>query len=486
MVSCGRNFIDFANVFKAFVGSFYLSVAYWFSQCGLILTMVCILVTAITTDYCTQLMIKCKHEIINRLTIIDKKEQDITPEEKAHQLQERERIGRNLTYAEIANITLGKNAVYVVNTAIFITQFGFTTQYIIFLGNTIQALFPYTANNSTNNSNLADGDIYPVNDNARLTTAPVYELTVIIPIPFFIACSLFRDVRKLAPVSLAGNMAIFCGFFATLGVIYSDFHIIEEIQFAQWAALPLCFGAVSGAFEGIGTVIPVESSMVGNRHMYPCFLHLTIALLALISSTLGASGYLRFGSNTQQIIIENLIETEESTLLTIIYSFICLSVALTYPLQLFPVLGVIENGLFLPGKILGPRKLKADDHDELDNGHNIQNPLIDENKELAIAIPKSVPAWQRNMLRISLICIQVGIAILLKNQYAYFGSIVGTIGACVLGYILPPLIHIKLWRHQVSWAFTALNIFIVCIFGIIGGIMSLSFGFKTIIERLIN
>ncbi|XP_071947226.1 uncharacterized protein [Antedon mediterranea] len=383
-------------------------------------------------------MIVCKYEIIDRLTRIDKDEQDITTEEKEHQNKERERISRNLTYAEIANFSLGKKGLYTVNAAIFITQFGYTIQYIIFLGNTVQSLFLFGDTPVTNTSTIT------VADNARvgLTTSPTYNLVVLIPIPFFIACSLLRDVRNLAPISLAGNAAIFCGLFATLAIIYSDFHVADEIEYFKWAALPMLFGTLSGAFEGIGTVIPVEASMVGNRHMYPYFLHFTICILALILSSLGISGYLRYGHATQQIIIENLIEDENSMFLTIVYSLICISVMLTYPLQLFPVIEVIENAFFLPGKIFGP-----------ENGSETDT-LIKEKAiaGVAVAVPTSVSAWKRNLIRLLLICAEVGIAIFFKNQYAYFSSIIGSIGAPVLAYFLPPLIHIKLKRHQLQQA----------------------------------
>ncbi|XP_071947224.1 uncharacterized protein [Antedon mediterranea] len=491
MVSCGRNLIDFANVLKAFIGSFYLSIAYWFSQCGLALSLICIVVIALATDYCTNLMIVCKYEIIDRLTIIDKDEQDITAEEKEHQNKERERIGRNLTYAEIANFSLGKKALYVVNAALFITQFGYTVQYIIFLGNTVQSLFPFGDKPYTNTSNVTDdGGLYPVVDNARVTTSPTYNLVVLIPIPFFMACSLLRDVRNLAPISLAGNAAVICGFFATLGIIYNDFHVADEIEYFKWAALPMLFGAVSGAFEGIGTVIPVEASMVGNRHMYPYFLHLTICILALILSSLGISGYLRYGHATQQIIIANLIEENDSIFLTIIYTLICISVMLTYPLQLFPVIEVIENALFLPGKIFGPKTLVVESvngEGGIQEASETDALIKDKSKVgLAVAVPKSVSAWKRNLIRLLLICAEVGIAILFKDQYAYFGSIFGTIGASVLGYFLPPLIHIKLKRHQVWWGITALNVFLLTVFGVIGGSTSLGLGIKTIVDRMIN
>ena len=100
------------------------------------------------------------------------------------------------------------------------------------------------------------------------------------------------------------------------------------------------------AFEGIGTIIPIESSMKGNRAAYPQMLRAAITLVALILGRLrgdathfwhlmvhsfGILGYLKYGAHVDQIITQELSQT--SIVVKCIRAFLVVGISCTFPLQ---------------------------------------------------------------------------------------------------------------------------------------------------------
>lgn len=94
-------------------------------------------------------------------------------------------------------------------------------------------------------------------------------------------------------------------------------------------------------------VIPIESSMVGNRHLFPAFLHGAILILAAILGTFGIMGYLRFGSDVKQMLNTNL--PQGSAVAMGVNIGICIGILLTFPLQIYPVIEILEKYLFTEG-----------------------------------------------------------------------------------------------------------------------------------------
>ena len=80
-----------------------------------------------------------------------------------------------------------------------------------------------------------------------------------------------------------------------------------------------------------------------NKHRYPLYLHLAVGLVSCILGGFGVIGYIVYGSDTPQIVTENL---PPGPLVTVVKVLLCLAVLLTYPLQLFPITEVIESYIF--------------------------------------------------------------------------------------------------------------------------------------------
>ncbi|OPL20352.1 proton-coupled 1-like amino acid transporter, partial [Mytilus galloprovincialis] len=84
--------------------------------------------------------------------------------------------------------------------------------------------------------------------------------------------------------------------------------------------------------------------MEGNRHNFASFLHGAILVLSVILGSFGILGYLRFGSGVEQML--NLNIPSASWFAFSINICVIVGVALTFPLQIYPVTEMIELVLF--------------------------------------------------------------------------------------------------------------------------------------------
>ena len=94
-------------------------------------------------------------------------------------------------------------------------------------------------------------------------------------------------------------------------------------------------------------IVPIESSMGENSHLFPHLLYLVVLLFTCVLASLGFLSYLRLGTSTAQVIIWNL---QPNSMLQLVVSLVvCIGVVFTFPLQCFPIIEIFEHLLFAPG-----------------------------------------------------------------------------------------------------------------------------------------
>lgn len=147
----------------------------------------------------------------------------------------REEVEQEMTLGDIGLIAIGKWGIRIVDMALVLTQTGFCVAYFIFIGNTLQDMFPvnwidknnHTIANGTNITHFGNlinnGDITSQRNATPLvpalvaeTTAPPFVLLLLVPFPFIVLMSFVRNVRKLGPISGVANVAILVGFVSLL------------------------------------------------------------------------------------------------------------------------------------------------------------------------------------------------------------------------------------------------------------------------------
>ncbi|CAG2249831.1 PAT [Mytilus edulis] len=270
------------------------------------------------------------------------------------------------------------------------------------------------------------------------SSAPSLKFLVALPLPLFIIFAMIRTIRKMSFISVLANISIFTGCIAVFIFLVIDFEVHPDIGYFNWEGFPVFFGQVTAAFEGIGLVVPVESSMEGNRHNFASFLHGAILVLSVILGSFGILGYLRFGSGVEQML--NLNIPSASWFAFSINICVIVGVALTFPLQIYPVTEMIELVLFSHGSICGPKNGKDPD----DSTEEMLLPK--DSPDLVKLIPKEVSAWKRNLVRFFVVCVTAGLAVIFRDSFAYVGAFTGAIGSSLLAYILPVSVSSKdLW-----------------------------------------
>lgn len=215
------------------------------------------MIIATITDHCCQLIIKCKNAAVEMVLHSSSKYQVLQTEACYEEMARvKETIEKEMTLGDIGKIAIGPWGYRIVNTALIITQTGFCIAYFIFMGNTIAEMFPlnYKPHHVTPvkrsafsiNSGMDTGHsltstfstmVSPTaitkterpttlrNSSTMIpplegvTTAPLFVLLVLIPLPFLVLMALVRSIRKLGPISGVANVTLLLGFLGLLGFL---------------------------------------------------------------------------------------------------------------------------------------------------------------------------------------------------------------------------------------------------------------------------
>lgn len=528
--SMWQQFTDFANVLKAFIGTSYLSLPFAFYQSGLVLGAVGLVIIATITDHCCQLIIKCKNAAVEMILNSSPKYQELQTEECYEEMARiKETIENEMTLGDIGKIAVGPWGLRLVNMALIITQTGFCVAYFIFMGNTIAEMFPiaYKPHNVTpikksmlfTPTGPATGSpsvptTMPRNSSTMIpplegkSTAPLFVLIVLIPLPFLVAMAYVRSIRKLGPISGVANVTLLAGFFGLLTFLLKGLHFkMKDVSLARLSTFPIFFGQLTGAYEGIGTVIPIESSMAENRPRFPLYLHLALGIVSSILGSFGMLGYTIYGSNVPQIVTDTL---QTGVMAQLVRVTLIVAVLMTYPLQLYPVIEIAESicftkvhsrnkshmGEIIAGPSVEPESspvsptdpsMRDSEYPVLDSSSGASTSIKDETEVL---IPKDTEElqykaapWKRNLLRTVLVLITAGIAVALKDEFAYVNAFIGSLGSSVLAYILPCTFHLVLYKHTNSVGVVIKDIVFI-IFGIVGGVVGVVITVQNVIKHL--
>eukprot|EP00050_Salpingoeca_kvevrii_P015154 m.44036 g.44036 ORF g.44036 m.44036 type:complete len:490 (+) comp6184_c0_seq1:2677-4146(+) len=447
---------DFANVFKAFIGSNYLGLPFAFGQAGWLLGTVLLVVIAAATDYCCQLIVKCK--VLAAARVRD--QHGLSEQEHQHLMD-------TMQYGDVGEACFGRYGRYLIDLAVAFTQFGFCIGYAIFLGNMLSEL----------NSDLSK------------------EVSMLFFAPLFAGCALLASVRVLGPVSMVANVALLVGFVSVIGYELRDFSIHESVRAVDWGKSPVFFGIMTSDFEGIGTVIPIQSSMGVNQHKYPRYLHITIALITVILGSFGILGYLKYGADVEQIIVSEL---PNGALANFVRCSLVIAISLTYPLQAFPIFQIVERYVGIeqslpaattPASVMAVRP-NADSDDEFQvllvnedsPAQRAVESASDDGDEVTLhevprlpqeSMPVTIPLLSRQFAGRAIITIlTILMGMLLKDAFSYVGAIVGAVGSSALSFIIPPLMLVRLTWSEMGMPCITFNYSII-LFGLLGGAVGL-------------
>ena len=321
-------FATLMHILKANIGIGLLSMPNAIQDAGYVLGPTLLILMGLIATHCMTLLVTCSHHLCTQMQL------------------------PALSYADVAELSiaykfkkkyLGLAARWGVNCMLLITQLGFCCTYIAFIAKNVILL--------VENSNRVL--FSEVDSDNRI------RLTIIIILPMFIIFSYIRSLKLLAPISAEANL---CYLYAIIVILAFCFLTLAkqngvgpDVQAFSTNLLtyPLFFGNVIFAFEGIGSVLPLENK-ISNPKLFQPVLWTGMFIVITLYVILGLIGYLTFGSNLEEVISLNL----PRVILSPVYLF--------YPVAtLFLSYGIFSSYLiqfYVPMEIIEPpftRRVKS-------------------------------------------------------------------------------------------------------------------------------
>lgn len=228
------------------------------------------------------------------------------------------------SFGDMGGILYGKWLRWLILSSIVISQIGFVAAYIVFVSENLQAFI------------LAVSDCQ-----THIQVKWLILMQMIIFLPF----SLFRDINKLSFTAFVADVFIILG----LGYLFyydvltlDKFGIADIILFNKndWT---LFIGTAIFTFEGIGLIIPIQESMAEPRK-FPKVLFVVMIIITALFTIMGAISYAAYGSKTETVVLLNL--PQDSKMVNGVQFLYSMAIMLSTPLQIFPAIKILENGLF--------------------------------------------------------------------------------------------------------------------------------------------
>jgi proton-coupled amino acid transporter len=340
---------------KSFIGTGVLFLGKAFANGGLLFSSITIAVVALVSLYSFLLLVQAKFVVSG-------------------------------SFGDIGGALYGPWMRYAILFSITISQIGFVTAYTIFVAQNLQTVVSAVTHCATN---------LPV---------PFF---ILIQLVIFLPLSLIRNLAKLSTTALIADAFILTGL---IYIFASELSTINHngfapVQLFNARDFPLFIGTAVFSFEGVGLVIPITDAM-REPHKFPRALTgVMIATLVLFGGA-GALAYLAFGSKVNAVVLVNLDTTNKFTqAVQFLYSA---AILLSIPLQFFPAVRILENGLFVrSGK---------------------RNPRV---------------KWLKNLFRAGLALVCTAISCAGAGDLDKFVALIGSFACIPLCFVYPAMLHYK-------------------------------------------
>lgn len=340
---------------KAFVGTGVLFLGKAFFNGGILFSSIVLVLIALISLYSFLLLVKTKFVVSG-------------------------------SFGDIGGTLYGPYMRLAILTSITVSQIGFVAAYTIFVAENLRA-FVMAVTNCMN--------IVPI------------QYFILAQLVVFLPFALIRNLAKLSTTALVADAFILAGLIYIFG---SEFAIIgkqgiSDVQLFNPKDFPLLIGTAVFSFEGIGLVIPITDAMKEPKK-FPKVLTGVMLFLTVLFGGAGVLSYLTFGDKIQTVVLVNL--DSESRVLQAVQFLYSVAILLSAPLQLFPAVRIMENGLFV-------KSGKAD----------------------------VFVKWQKNIFRFFIVMVCTGISWAGAKDLDKFVSFIGSFACVPLCYVYPPLLHYK-------------------------------------------
>jgi proton-coupled amino acid transporter len=348
---------SFFTLLKAFVGTGIMFLPKAFDNGGMLFSSITMVVVSAVTMVAFHLLLACK-------------------------------VRTGGGYGNIGEAIAGPRMRTLILCSITISQIGFVCSGIVFVAENLTSFLAAV----THGRSL----ISP-------TMIILMQILVLIPLSYI------RNMAKLGAVALLADVFILIG--VTYIYWYDIVHIASEginptVVLFNPSKYTLMIGAAIFTFEGIGLILPIQSSMAKPQH-FEWLLGVVMFLITIIFTTVGMLCYATFGTDTSIEIINNYPQT--SKFVNAVQFLYSIAVMAGAPVQLFPALRILEGKIFAHRS--GKRSLGT--------------------------------KWKKNAFRSFMVFVCGGISILGTGNLDKFVALIGSFACIPLVYIYPAYLHYK-------------------------------------------
>ncbi|SPQ20745.1 e42f79bc-ec3e-4e13-ae65-5c374894546a [Thermothielavioides terrestris] len=284
----------FFTLVKAFVGTGIMFLPRAFGNGGILFSTVTMLIVSAVTMVAFHLLLQCK-------------------------------LHYGGGYGEIGQAIAGTRMRTLILFSIALSQLGFVCTGIVFVA---ENLLTFLNAVTHGRSPLSTGGLIAL------------QLVILVPLAWI------RNIAKLGPVALLADACILVGvsyiyWFTSTALSASG--VDPSVVLFNPAKYTLTIGAAIFTFEGIGLILPIQSSMARPQDFEPLLGAVMLLITALFTSV-GALCYATFGARTRIEIIDNF--PHDSPLVNAVQLLYAVAVLVGTPVQLFPALRIVEGRLF--------------------------------------------------------------------------------------------------------------------------------------------
>ena len=286
----------FFTLIKAFIGTGIMFLPKAFRNGGILFSSITLILVSLVNCLCFRLLLDC-----------------------------RKRYGGG--YGELGAAIVGPRFRSIILGSIALSQLGFVCTGLIF---TAENLYAFLQAVTGSHKDFLLG----------VPALIALQLVLLVPLAWI------RNISKLGPVALLADV------FILVGLVYIwNFDIVAlakngmepSVRLFNPSAFTLTIGSAIFTFEGIGLILPIQSSMK-KPEQFGGLLYFVMFLITVIFTSVGALCYATFGEKTKIQIISNF--PQDSALVNAVQFLYSLAVLAGEPVQLFPAVRIIETSLF--------------------------------------------------------------------------------------------------------------------------------------------
>lgn len=315
-------------IFKSFLGAGILFLPHSFRTGGVLFSSLVLPVIALLSLESMNLLVQVqKHFCSDETVAIDiashKNESDFAA------------LGSRVITKKYGTVA-GKATRYAVDTCLCLSQFGFCcTTFIFFAANLRSVLME-----------------------AHLV-APDFALWPLIAVQllFYIPVALLKHLSWLSPLAIVADLCIAFGLGAVFYFAAASLHaghvtqtLPASVAYFNTRGWPMLLGTAVFAFEGIGLVLPLRTSMQRPKKFTP-LLSLTIAVVTLLMLLVAVLCCVAYGENVGVIIFDSFAARTRAqrSLKWAVQLTYSAAMLFTVPLTMFPALTIVEKYTFAVG-----------------------------------------------------------------------------------------------------------------------------------------